>query len=138
MESWLRSRKCSSHQRNDFSSGSYNINTCSIAQYAALEAISGPQDSVESMRVEFDKRRKFLVERLNSMDGITCNNADGAFYLMPNMTAFYDKEWNGKKIADSFGMADYLLAEAKIAVVRAVHSSLRTTSVSLTPTPWKA
>ena len=69
------------------------------------------------MRVEFDKRRQFLVERLNSMDGITCNNADGAFYLMPNMTAFYDKEWNGKKIADSFGMADYLLAEAKIAVV---------------------
>ena len=68
------------------------------------------------MRVEFDKRRKFLVERLNSMDGITCNNADGAFYLMPNMTSFYDKEWNGKKIADSFGMADYLRAEAKIAV----------------------
>ena len=97
--------------------GHTTSNTCSIAQYAALEAISGPQDSVESMRVEFDKRRKFLVERLNSMDGITCNNADGAFYLMPNMTAFYDKEWNGKKIADSFGMADYLLAEAKIAVV---------------------
>lgn len=97
--------------------GHTTSNTCSIAQYAALEAIGGPQDSVEMMRIEFDKRRKYLVERLNSMDGITCNNADGAFYLMPNVTAFYDKEWNGQKIKDSFGMADYLLAEARIALV---------------------
>ena len=97
--------------------GHTTSNACSIAQYAALEAISGPQDSVEMMRVEFDKRRKYLVERLNSMDGITCNNADGAFYLMPNVTAFYDKEWNGQKIKDSFGMADFLLAEARIALV---------------------
>ena len=97
--------------------GHTTSNTCSIAQYAALEAIGGPQDSVEMMRVEFDKRRKYLVERLNSMEGITCNNADGAFYLMPNVTAFYDKEWNGKKIKDSFGMADFLLAEARIALV---------------------
>lgn len=97
--------------------GHTTSNTCSIAQYAALEAIAGPQDSVEMMRLEFDKRRKYLVERLNSMDGITCNNADGAFYLMPNVTAFYDKEWNGQKIKDSFGMADYLLAEARIALV---------------------
>ena len=97
--------------------GHTTSNACSIAQYAALEAISGPQDSVEMMRVEFDKRRKYLVERLNSMNGITCNNADGAFYLMPNVTAFYDKEWNGQKIKDSFGMADFLLAEARIALV---------------------
>ena len=97
--------------------GHTTSNACSIAQYAALEAISGPQDSVEMMRVEFDKRRKYLVDRLNSIEGITCNNADGAFYLMPNVTAFYDREWNGQKIKDSFGMADFLLAEARIALV---------------------
>lgn len=97
--------------------GHATSNTCSIAQYAALEAISGPQDSVETMRVEFDKRRKFLVQRLNAMDHISCHNADGAFYLMPNVTAFYDKEWNGTRIKDSFGLADYLLAEARIALV---------------------
>ena len=97
--------------------GHTTSNACSIAQYAALEAISGPQDSVEMMRVEFDKRRKYLVDRLNSIEGITCNNADGAFYLMPNVTAFYHKEWNGQKIKDSFGMADFLLAEARIALV---------------------
>jgi len=97
--------------------GHTTSNTCSIAQYAALEALRGPQESLETMRVEFDKRRKFLVERLNAMDGITCVNADGAFYLMPNVTAFFGRSYNGKTIKDSFDMADYLLEEARIAVV---------------------
>lgn len=92
-------------------------NTCSIAQYAALEALRGPQESLEIMRREFDKRRLFLLNRLNAMDGITCVNADGAFYLMPNVTAYYGRTYNGKKIRDSFDMADYLLEEARIAVV---------------------
>lgn len=97
--------------------GHTTSNTCSIAQYAALEALRGPQESLEIMRKEFDKRRKFLLERLNAMDGITCVNADGAFYLMPNVTSFYGKSYNGKTIRDSFDMADYLLEEARIAVV---------------------
>lgn len=97
--------------------GHTTSNTCSIAQYAALEALRGPQESLEIMRKEFDRRRKFLLERLNAMDGITCVNADGAFYLMPNVTSFYGKSYNGKTIRDSFDMADYLLEEARIAVV---------------------
>lgn len=97
--------------------GHTTSNTCSIAQYAALEALRGPQGSLEIMRKEFDKRRKFLVDRLNKMEGITCVNADGAFYLMPNVTAFFGRSYNGKTIRDSFDMADYLLEEARIAVV---------------------
>lgn len=97
--------------------GHTTSNTCSIAQYAALEALRGPQESLEIMRKEFDKRRRFLVNRLNQMEGITCVNADGAFYLMPNVTAFYGRSYNGKVIADSFSLADFLLEEARIAVV---------------------
>lgn len=97
--------------------GHTTSNTCSIAQYAALEALRGPQESLEIMRKEFDKRRRFLVNRLNQMEGITCVNADGAFYLMPNVTAFYGRSYNGKVIADSFALADFLLEEARIAVV---------------------
>lgn len=97
--------------------GHTTSNTCSIAQYAALEALRGPQESLEIMRREFDKRRKFLVNRLNAMDDITCVNADGAFYLMPNVTAFYGRSYGGKTIKDSFDLADFLLEEARIAVV---------------------
>lgn len=97
--------------------GHTTSNTCSIAQYAAVEALKGPQESLEIMRQEFDRRRKFLLERLNSIKGITCVNARGAFYLMPNITSFYGKSYNGKTIQSSFDVADYLLEEAKVAVM---------------------
>lgn len=51
--------------------GHTTSNTCSIAQYAAIEALRGPQESLEMMRTEFDKRRKFLATRLNAMDGLS-------------------------------------------------------------------
>jgi aspartate aminotransferase len=93
-------------------------NICSIAQYAALEGLTGPQDSVEAMRQEFDRRRVFLTDRLNGMDGISCAPAEGAFYLMPNVSSFYGKKTpDGKVITDSFALADYLLEDAHIAVV---------------------
>lgn len=97
--------------------GHTTSNTCSITQYAALEALKGPQDSLETMRQEFDRRRQFLLKRLNSIDGITCVNARGAFYLMPNITAFYGRSVNGKTIKNSFDLASYLLEEAKVAVM---------------------
>ncbi len=98
--------------------GHATSNTCSIAQYAALEALSGPQDSVELMRREFDRRGTFLANRLNGMDGVSCVSADGAFYLMPNISSFYGKRTpSGRVIENSFDMADYLLEDAHIAVV---------------------
>ena len=97
--------------------GHTTSNTCSITQWAAVEALNGPQDSIEVMRQEFDKRRKFLLERLNQIPGISCVNAEGAFYLMPNVTSFYGKHVDGKEIKDSFDLANYLLEEAKINIV---------------------
>ena len=97
--------------------GHTTSNACSIAQYAALEALRGPQDDVETMRREFERRRDFLQERLNAMEGIRCVGADGAFYLMPNVTSFYGRTWKGTRIRDSFDLAAFLLDEARITVV---------------------
>ncbi|RHR04974.1 pyridoxal phosphate-dependent aminotransferase [Clostridium sp. AF20-17LB] len=91
--------------------------TNSIAQKAALEALTGPQDSVETMRQEFDKRRQAMYERLNQIEGITCENSCGAFYLMPDVSAYYGKTNKGQTITNSVEMAGYLLEEAQVAVV---------------------
>lgn len=92
-------------------------NTCSVAQYAALEALKGPQDSLVRMREEFEKRREYMAQRLNAMEGVYCVVPEGTFYLMPNLSAFYGRSCGDKKIQDSFTMADFLLEEARIAVV---------------------
>jgi aspartate aminotransferase len=92
-------------------------NPTSIAQMAALEALTGPQDSVEVMRKEFEKRRNYIVSALNSINGITCFNPKGAFYVFPNISALYGKSINGKTINNSMDFASVLLDEAKVAVV---------------------
>lgn len=97
--------------------GHATSNTCSVAQYAALEALRGPQDSVEAMRREFDRRRLYLLERLGRMPGVTCAGVRGAFYLLPNIASFYGRQWQEKTLKDSFDVADFLLDEAHIAVV---------------------
>jgi len=92
-------------------------NPCSISQMAALEAITGPQDSVTMMVKAFDERRTYLVERLNSMDGVTCVKPKGAFYAFPDFSAHYGKSWNGKAISNSVELSDFLLEEMKVGVV---------------------
>jgi aspartate aminotransferase len=87
-------------------------NPTSIAQWASVEALRGPQDSVEAMRVEFDRRRKFLVGELNAMDGVSCLSPAGAFYAFPNTSGLY-----GGKVDSSSSLAGYLLDEAKVAAV---------------------
>lgn len=89
----------------------------SITQKAAVEALTGDQGSVECMRVSFDERRKYIVEKLNSMKDISCMNSTGAFYVMPNVSKFYGKKYNGTEIKDSFDLCNYLLEEANIAIV---------------------
>jgi len=89
----------------------------SITQKAAVEALAGPQDAIEMMREKFDERRKYLVARLKNMPGITCTNALGAFYLMPNVSSYYGKTFKGAVIKDSVDFSKFLLEEAHIAVV---------------------
>jgi aspartate aminotransferase len=92
-------------------------NPCSISQKAALEALRGPQDFVKTMNVEFDKRRKYMVERLNKIPGISCLMPVGAFYAFPNVAGLYGKSIQGKTIKNSSDFAAYLLDEAKVALV---------------------
>jgi aspartate aminotransferase len=89
----------------------------SPAQYASVEALANSDESIEKMRQEFDRRRLYIVERLNSMEGIKCNLPAGAFYVMPNIKSFYGKTYNDYIINNSRDMSDYLLEEARIAVV---------------------
>jgi aspartate aminotransferase len=95
-------------------------NPTSIAQKAAVEALKGPQGAVAAMAVEFEKRRTYIVERLNAMPGVTCFRSTGAFYVFPNFSAVYGKSFNGKIISNSTEFAAYLLEEAKVAIVPGV------------------
>ena len=92
-------------------------NPTSISQYAAMEAIAGPQDDVEEMRKTFAERREFLFKALNQIQGVKTANAKGAFYLFPDFSSFFGKSYEGKKIENSMDLAMYLIAEAKVATV---------------------
>jgi len=92
-------------------------NPTAIAQKAAVEALNGPQDAVEQMRVEFERRRGYIVGRLAAMKGVTCPNPGGAFYVFPNLSAYFGKKWGDKVIQGSVDLSAYLLEEAHIATV---------------------
>ncbi len=92
-------------------------NASSISQHAAIEALLGPQDAVEKMRVQFENRRNYFYDALLSLGGITCYKPEGAFYLFPNISSYFGKSTDVMKISNSFDFAMYLLYEAKIAVV---------------------
>jgi aspartate aminotransferase len=92
-------------------------NPTSIAQAAALQAISGPQQEVALMVREFQKRRNVIVDKLNAVPGIRCLKPEGSFYVFPNIGGLIGKVGNGKKLASPCDVADYLLEEAKVAAV---------------------
>ncbi|MBI3781280.1 MAG: pyridoxal phosphate-dependent aminotransferase [candidate division NC10 bacterium] len=97
--------------------GQTTSNPTSIAQKAAIAALLGPQDDVRAMVAEFDRRRRYLVGRLNAIPGLRCANPEGAFYLFPNFSAFYGRKSNGGPIRNSAEMATYLLQNAHVALV---------------------
>jgi aspartate aminotransferase len=88
-----------------------------VSQKAALEALKGPQESIDFMRKRFHERKKLLVERLREINGLTCADAQGAFYLMPNVSGLFGMSDDGKVLGDSVDVANFLLEKAKIAVV---------------------
>ncbi|MDR2191641.1 MAG: pyridoxal phosphate-dependent aminotransferase [Endomicrobium sp.] len=92
-------------------------NAASISIKAAVEALNGKQDDVEMMRKEFEKRRDYIVERLNNIKEITCLKPNGAFYVFPNISALLGKTYGDKTVNTDMELADYLLVQAKIAVV---------------------
>ena len=92
-------------------------NTCSITQYAAVEALTGPQEQIKVMVSEFEKRRDYMVETLSQMKNISIIKPKGAFYVMVNIEKFIGKDFNGKKVTDSVSFASVLLEEEKVAVI---------------------
>ncbi|HSQ78415.1 MAG TPA: pyridoxal phosphate-dependent aminotransferase [Nitrospirota bacterium] len=92
-------------------------NPASISQKAAVEALRGPQDFIRTMNVEFDKRRKYMVGRLNRIKGMSCLMPVGAFYAFPKVSQLYGKSVKGRRIANSSDLAAYFLEEAKVALV---------------------
>lgn len=92
-------------------------NPCSISQRASLEALKGPQHEVSKMKAEFQRRRNYLLMRLQSIPQVSCFKPQGAFYLFPNFSHYYDKEFKNVQIRNSYGMAYFLLKEAKVAIV---------------------
>ncbi|MBS6043551.1 MAG: pyridoxal phosphate-dependent aminotransferase [Clostridium baratii] len=92
-------------------------NTNSITQYAAIEALSNTEDSLNKMVKEFDNRRKYMIKRLDSIKGINYILPKGAFYIMVNVSGVYGKSINGEKITDSLSFSKELLKEENVAVI---------------------
>ncbi len=71
--------------------GQMTSNPNTIAQWATVEALTGPQESVAEMNRQFERRRDFVVEQMAQIDGVTCATPRGAFYAFPNVSAHYDR-----------------------------------------------
>jgi aspartate aminotransferase len=95
-------------------------NPTSIAQWAALEALNGNQDSVEVMVAEFRRRRNTIVEMLNAIPGVTCMLPHGAFYVFPDVSSLFGHSHSGGIISNSSDFAAYLLDAADVAVIPGV------------------
>lgn len=92
-------------------------NTNSITQYAAIEALEGPQLEINNMIIEFEKRRNYMASRLENIKDITYIRPQGAFYIMVNIETFYGKSINGNVINSSLDFSKIILEEKKVAVI---------------------
>lgn len=92
-------------------------NPNSIAQYASVAALKGNDEQMEKMVTEFKHRRECMVNKINSIDGVSCINPEGAFYVMMNISKVFGKKCNGTEIKDSISFSDQLLDKEKVAVI---------------------
>ncbi len=99
-------------------------NPSSVAQWAAVEALIGPQDEVAKMAGEFDRRRRLIVQGLNALLGVSCVMPKGAFYAFANVSGMFGRQWKSaegtKTIKGSLDATAFFLEEAKVAVVPGV------------------
>ncbi|SCX94480.1 aspartate aminotransferase [Lachnospiraceae bacterium XPB1003] len=92
-----------------------NVN--SIAQKAAVEALTGPDEAMKKMKEEFDRRRQYMYGRVKDMPLVSCLEPEGAFYVFIDMSEVCKKEYKGEKIEKAAKIADILLNEFDTAVV---------------------
>jgi len=92
-------------------------NPCSVSQWAALEAITGPQESVAAMHAQFAHRRAYVLDRVASLKDVTCVPPGGAFYAFLNISKHFGRSLGGRTIDDSTDFCLTALAHAHVALV---------------------
>jgi aspartate aminotransferase len=93
-------------------------NPVTFCQYAAIEAFGEPaEQAIENMRVEFERRGKYMAKRLNDIGGVKCLEPTGAFYCFPDVSSHYGRNINGAEISGSMDFAKALLEQANVALV---------------------
>ena len=90
---------------------------CTISQKAAAVAYSASQELVDTMRQAFERRRNYMVERMNQIEGVSCIQPHGAFYVMMNIEKLVGKEFHGTVIRDADDFGNLFLKYGKVAVV---------------------
>lgn len=97
--------------------GHCTSNTTTFVQYAGITALKECEKDIEDMRKEFLKRRDYMFERLTKIKDVYCPKPEGAFYLMPDIRNYFGKTEKGTEIKNSFDFCDYMLSEARVAIV---------------------
>lgn len=97
--------------------GQFTSGVSSISQRAALAAVTSKSDSREKMKVAFQRRRDLICGLLKEVKGLKVSIPEGAFYVMPDITYFFGKSFNGVTVNNSDDLAMYLLSEARVALV---------------------
>ena len=97
--------------------GQFTSGTSGISQRAAIAAVSADPSVVHEMRDAFLSRRDFILEELNKINGIIINQPQGAFYVFPDISSFFNKSYGDFTISNSDQLAMYILETAKVAVV---------------------
>lgn len=92
-------------------------NAATISQHAAITAILNSAEDVRRMVEEFDRRRRFLLAAFDTLPAIQLSKPAGAFYLFPDVSAYYGKRFNGNPINDSLSLCEFLLDTMELALV---------------------
>lgn len=92
-------------------------NVSNISQRAAIAALTGDQEPVKVMREAFDRRRKIAVAELSKINGMLTPTPQGAFYVYPDVTGLFGREFRGRTFNSSLELADFVLEEAEVALV---------------------
>ncbi len=97
--------------------GQFTSATCSITQKAAIAAMNADPKVLDEMIGAFKSRRKLVLDALSEIPGLVSNKPGGAFYVFPNVSSFFGKSFNGRKISNSDELCMYLLEEGLVALV---------------------
>lgn len=97
--------------------GQVTSGTNSVAQKATVEALTGDQSSTKEMRIAFEKRRELVLSILSTIPNVRCNIPDGAFYVFPDVSAYFGKSFEGEVLKDADDLCLYLLNVGHVAAV---------------------